>query len=263
MDWESRARRLAAVAGRSVADLELFANPPMPVMADWVHCGLLGNFRKAHQSSRREHWEQHGAELLRTACEHSAHALRAVLEIVDPREVGDGGRSLVILCTRFMPDLERFEVLLAAGMDLKEEYKRGDGVLHVLAKSLASGSWTIDGFEKAVELFCRHGANINQPDNDGQTPLEDLCHSLSRAEMVEDSKPSKHSDTAASQHGHRMRMRHKAIDTQEIKDKRSEQIVDCFLRNGARLPRLGRGSTSRFDEEKLLKRCTNLDQAWC
>ena len=165
-------------------------------MSAWLQQGNYSCFRKAHQASARNHWEEHGQELLQIAWQKKPEALAHLLEFIDPCQLPDG-------------------------IDLKRDFD-GDPVLHRFLKRLEM-RW-MGGFEDVVKGLCRHGADVNQTNRHGKTPLEWLCESILSQWTTETRYYSSHSRSSST--------------ASELlsKDKYAEQLMSCLLRHGARLP---------------------------
>lgn len=97
--------------------------------------------------------------------------LRAALASgADPNEIVDaeGNPALIHLCHRtFASRLELMELLLQAGADPDIKDKKGRAVLHHAAAS----SIGTDHGTKIIALLTKYKANINVPNNLGDTPL--------------------------------------------------------------------------------------------
>ena len=133
----------------------------MDLMSAWIENGHFFCFSKALRMSTRQHWEQHGERLLQVACQKTPEALRQLVEIVHPRNLPDGygGQSLLSQCVGFLPDLDRLQVLVDAGIDVMHFYENG-GALHVLVNRVESRNCS-DGFFRKEWSSCVDTALIS------------------------------------------------------------------------------------------------------
>ena len=201
----------------------------MSLMRSWIKCGHYLCFRRANEMSIPDHWEKYGEELLRFAANlHSPETMRQLLKIVDLCLLsnGDIGRIIFSECARYLPDVGCLEAIVRAGIDLDRDFGNGERPLHVFVKNVQMKRWS--KFDRAVELLCQHGANINQEDGNGRTVLEELCQRLIDSLDNLQSKSNQLDE----------RLMHESLS---IQDKLGTQMVKALLHNGACLPRLGCG----------------------
>ena len=232
-------------------------------MSAWIENGHFFCFSKALRMSTRQHWEQHGKETspsclsrkrLRLCDSWWRLSTRAIYLI----EVKVCYRSVWVSCLI----VGRLQVLVDAGIDVETQfYENGGGALHVLVNRVESRSRS-DGFEKGVEFLCRHGTDINQTDNNGQTALELLCKRFSKSLTSLRAQRKLYDDHFDYCYAYEYDMYDSAPLEPSLKDKHGEERVACLLRHGARLPSPGRSrSTSRVAERKVSKDGSNVDPA--
>ena len=227
-----------------------FINPRMSLMRSWIKCGHYLCFRRAHEMSTPDHWGKHGEELLRFAVTlHSPETMRQLLKIVDPCLLsnGDIGRIIFSECAQYLPDVGCLEAIVRAGTDLDRDFGNGERALHVFVQNVQMKRWS--KFDRAVELLCQHGANINQEDGNGRTVLEELCHRLINSNMHSLDNLQSKSNLLGE------RLMHESSSKQ---DKLGTQMVKALLHNGACLPRLGCGQLHAL----LRQSCSSIVQTF-